>query len=75
MLYHTNHLYYPTRNKGIDLFVVSILKIVTGIYDSRWRSSSRSFLPVKNRKYNKYKKLNAKDGIQRERHKEVDPSI
>ena len=36
MLYYDNHPYYPNRNKGIDLFVVSIITIVTGIYDSRW---------------------------------------
>ena len=51
MLYHINHPYYPKRNKGIDLFVVSIIIIVTGIYDSRWRASSRSRLPAIGRKY------------------------
>ena len=46
MLYHNNHPYYPNRNKGIKLFVVSIIIIVTGIYDSRWRVFSRPRLPV-----------------------------
>ena len=27
VLYHIDHPYYPTRNKGIDLFVTSILII------------------------------------------------
>ena len=35
VLYYNNHPYYPNRNKGIDLFVVSIITIVTEIYDSR----------------------------------------
>ena len=52
MLYHINQPYYPKRNKGIDLFVVSIIVIVTGIYDSRWRASSRTHLPATRRKYN-----------------------
>ena len=51
MLYHINHPYYPKRNKGINLFVVSIIIIVTGIYDSRRRASSRSRLPATGRKY------------------------
>ena len=46
--------YYPNRNKGIDLFAVSIITIVTGIYDSRWRASSRSRLPAIGRIYNCY---------------------
>ena len=37
MLYNNNYPYYPNRNKGIELFVVSIITTVTGIYDSRWR--------------------------------------
>ena len=37
VLYHNNYPYYPNRNTGIELFVVSIILIVTGIYDSRWR--------------------------------------
>ena len=37
VLYYINHPYYPNRNKGIDLFVVSIITIVTGIYDCRLR--------------------------------------
>ena len=41
VLYCNNHPYYPNRNKGIELFVVSIITIVTGIYDSRWRVFSR----------------------------------
>ena len=36
-LYYNNHPYYPNRNKRIKVFVVSIITIVTGIYDSRWR--------------------------------------
>ena len=35
VLYYNKHPYYPNRNKGIDLFVVSTISIVTGIYDSR----------------------------------------
>ena len=35
VLYYNNHLYYPNRNKAIELFVVSIITIVTGIYDCR----------------------------------------
>ena len=46
MLYYNNHPYYPNRNKGIELFVVSIITIVTGIYDSRWRVFSRPRLPA-----------------------------
>ena len=52
MLYHTNHPYYPKRNKEIDLFLVSIIIAVTGIYDPLWRDSSRSRLPATGRKYN-----------------------
>ena len=37
MLYQNNYTYYPKRNTGIELFVVSIILIVTGIYDSPWR--------------------------------------
>ena len=54
MLYYDNHPYYPNRNKGIELFVVSIITIVTGIYDSRWRVFSRPRLPAKARKYSTY---------------------
>ena len=35
MLYRINHPDYPKRNTGIELFVVSIILIVTGIYGSR----------------------------------------
>ena len=35
VLYYNNHPYYLNGNQGIDLFVVSIITIVTGIYDSR----------------------------------------
>ena len=42
VLYYNNYPYYPNRNKGIELFVVSIITIVTGIYNSRWRVFSRS---------------------------------
>ena len=35
VLYYNNHPYYTNRNKEIDLFVVSIITIVTGMYDSR----------------------------------------
>ena len=52
MLYYNNHPYYPNRNKGIELFAVSIITIVTGIYDSRWRVSSRPRLSAIARKYN-----------------------
>ena len=51
MLYHNNHPYYPNRNQGIELFVVSIIIIVTEIYDSRWRVFSRPRLPAIARKY------------------------
>ena len=51
VLYHNNHPYYPNRNQGIELFVVSIIIIVTGIYDSRWRVFSRPRLPAIARKY------------------------
>ena len=51
MLYHINHPYYPKRNKGIDLFVVTIIIIITEIYDSLWCASSRSRLPATGRKY------------------------
>ena len=44
MLYYNNHPYYLNGDQGINLFVVSIITIVTGIYDSRWRASSRSRL-------------------------------
>ena len=49
VLYHNNYPYYPNRNKGIELFVVSI--IIIGIYDSRWRVFSRPRLPAIARKY------------------------
>ena len=32
-----NRPYYPNRNERIDQFVVSIITMVTGIHDSRWR--------------------------------------
>ena len=51
MLYRNNYPYYPNRNKGIELFVVSIILIVTGIYDSRWRVFKRPRLPAIARKY------------------------
>ena len=51
MLYSNNHLYYLNGNQGIDLFVVSIITIVTGIYDFRWRVFSRPRLPAITRKY------------------------
>ena len=37
VLYRNNYPDYPNRNTGIELFVVLIILIVTGIYDSRWR--------------------------------------
>ena len=37
VLYKLNHPYYPNWNQGIELFVVSIIAIVTGIDDFRWR--------------------------------------
>ena len=46
MLYSNNHPYYPNRNKGIELFMVSIITVVTGIYDFRWRVFSRPRLPA-----------------------------
>ena len=49
VLYYNNHPYYTNRNKGIDLFVVSIITIVTGMYDSRWRVFSRSRLSANGR--------------------------
>ena len=54
MLYYYNHPYYPNRNKGIELFVVSIITIVTGVYDSRWRVFSRPRLPAIARIYNDF---------------------
>ena len=51
VLYYNNHPYCPNRNKGIELFVASIITIVTGIYDSRWRVFSRPRLPAIARKY------------------------
>ena len=51
VLYYNNHPYCPNRNKGIELFVASIITIVTGIYDSRWRAFSRPRLPAIARKY------------------------
>ena len=51
MLYSLNHPYYSDRNQGIELFVVSIITIVTGIYDSRWRVFSRPRFPEIARKY------------------------
>ena len=54
MLYYNNHPYYPNRNKGIELFVVSVITFVTGIYDSRWRVFSRPRLPVIARKYRRH---------------------
>ena len=50
MLYSLNHPYYPKINKMVDLFVALIIRIETGIYDSRWRASSRSRLSVTDRK-------------------------
>ena len=39
---HLNHSDYLNGNQGpIDPLAVSIPRIVTGIYDSRWRASSR----------------------------------
>ena len=55
MLYYTIHPYYPNRDKGIDVFLVSIITIVTGIYDSRWRVFSRPRLPAKARKYSGFR--------------------
>ena len=54
MLYYNNHPYYFNGNQGIDLFVVSIITIVTGIYDSRWRVFSRLRFPAIARKYRSY---------------------
>ena len=51
MLYHNNYTYYPKRNTGIELFVVLIILIVTGIYDSRWRVFFGPRLPAIARKY------------------------
>ena len=50
-LYHFNHPYYLDGNQGIDLLAASICRIVTGIYDSRWRVSSWLRLPVIGRIY------------------------
>ena len=41
--------YYPDRNKGIDHFVTSIIVIVTGMYDSRWRVFLRLRLSANDR--------------------------
>ena len=51
VLYSNSYPYYLNENKGIDLFVLSIITIVTGIYDSRWRVFSRPRLPAIARKY------------------------
>ena len=59
VLYHNNLPYYPNRNQGIELFVASIIIIVTGIYDSRWRVFSRPRLPAIARKYSEYRLINS----------------
>ena len=51
-LYQLNHLYYLNGNQGIDLSAASIIIIVMGIYDSRWRVSSRLRLHTIGWKYN-----------------------
>ena len=51
MLYYINHPYYPNRNKRVDLFAVSIIIIITIIYDSRWRVFSWPRFPAIGRKY------------------------
>ena len=50
-LYYFNHPYCLNGNQGIDLLAASIIIIVTGIYDSRWRVSSRLRLPAIGRIY------------------------
>ena len=50
-LYHFNHPYCLNGNRGIDLLAASIIIIVTGIYDSRWRVSSWLRLPAIGRIY------------------------
>ena len=54
MLYHNDYTYYPKRNTVIEQFVVSIIPIVTGIYDSHWRVFKRPHLPAIARFYSDF---------------------
>ena len=56
VLYHNDYTYYPKRNTGIELLlsIMSIMPIVTGIYESNWCVFKRPRLPAIARKYSRH---------------------
>ena len=65
VLYSNNYPYYLNGNQRIDLFVVSIITIVTGIYDALTRFLATAFPRDSSKIQRDYKNLMALQSIQK----------